>query len=458
MDSLDVMKKIEEIENRDLSSRLKLEDRKQVIVQEVIYIGKIKGIDIYRLSEQDNRDNYSSIIYKYFDKNTKLRGIKNERPDGQLEWIPNDDDPEWEELKDEIDKNEAELEEELDQILEQLGIEKEDIENVTKLDLNQEIKEKDDKDRDTDEIEKELDKDEKETEDKEEEIIGQTTDFKDYEQKIDTNETIDQKGTTIRKGLGLDYDQLLFVHSYKLGQIKNENGKSESVPMKDIAVLGVKEVNGKRVVVKVPETELQYYRGSNQNSVRFDDDGQVEKNAGTMERFVVPGTNRGLAFDKSEGQNKVYYQSGIDIDDNTAVMGRVRDNTTGLIETETREIMNYNHGIYYQDKINEEMEMHEEDKGEKIERENADGDLETVSEHIHEIDENSEIVYEGKIMSVQEVSQLPRFKVSPEYFARLYNEKAKSSEGKDEIDMDDIYNEIEDDLNEQMQDGQSQNR
>ena len=135
-------------------------------------------------------------------------------------------------------------------------------------------------------------------------------------------------------------------------------------------------------------------------------------------------------------------------------MGRVRDNTTGLIETETREIMNYNHGKYYQDEINEEMELHEEDEGEKIETENADGNLDTASMHIHEIDENSKIAYDGQIMSVQEVAELPRFKVSPEYFAELYNEKAKAFEGKEEIDMDKVYNEIEDDVNDEMQDGQ----
>ena len=448
MNQEEIMKKIDQAEREKLN-KLDLHDKLKIVIEEITYLGKIDNVDIYRLTEQDNRDNYSSVIYKYFDGDGKLRGIKNERPGGELEWIPNDADPEWDKIKDEIDKNETELEEELDQILEQLGLEKEDIENITKLDLNQEIKEKDDKDRDTDEIEKEQDKDEKETENEEEEVLGQTTDFNDYEQKIDTNESIDQKGTTIKKGLNLDYDELRFVHAYKLNQIINEKGQSESVPMKDIAVLGVKEVNGKRVVVKVPETELQYYRGSNETSVRFDDDGEVEKNTNTMERFVVPGTNKGLAFSKSEFENKVYYQSGIDRDDNTAIMGRVRDSRTGWIEAETKQIFNGNHGIYNEDRINKEMDMHKDD--DKVEEENADGNLDTVTDHVHEIDANSQIIYEGQLMSVQEVAYLPRFKVSPEYFSKLYNEKAKQMQGKKEIDMDDVYNEIEDDINEQIQ-------
>ena len=462
MNQDEIMKKIVEIERENLSKR-NIDVRRDNSIQSIIHIGNIKGKDIYRIAEENLKDNYSAIIYKYFDEKGKLQGIKNENPRGEKEWILNSGE-EIDSIKDEIDKNEELIE----KILEELGLEEKDIDKISELDLGQQLKEKNEDEQDIEEIdedekdneeEKEEDveeKEEKEEEPEELEKFEQTSEYKNNMKEIDTAKRIDQKGTTLGRALGMnEYSKILVIHSSNVNNIKDKDGKQERNSSKKIALLGITVRDGKQVVEKIPDNKLRYYRGSNNESMRFDDNELVEKNSKTTERFVVPGTNKGLAIEKSDMQTKVYYQGGIDRDDNTAVMERVEDTNTGRIPMETKELFNYNRGIYKEDKMNDEKDkLHKEDEDEKIDRENADGDLNTVSEHIHEINENSKIVYNGQLMSVSEVAENSRFKISSEHFVELYNENAKKFEGKEEIDMDKLYENIEEDVNEELENPQ----
>lgn len=450
MNNVEAIRRIEQLEKQKIFN-LDGQDKEAIVIQETIYLGKINNKDLFRLAELDNRDNYSSVIYKYFDENAKLQGVKNVRPDGEIEWVYLEE--EWEQLKDEIDKNEAQLQEEIEQILAELGISRENIDNITEVDLQQKVREKEEED---EELEEDVEQQEKSKDSKDEKKIKieQTSEYNNVLNEVDTGKYIDQKGTELGEALGLDeygYTKLLIVHSDNVRDIKDANGKYENAPTKRLAILGVREKDGKKVVEKIPEDILDYYRGTNENSIRFDDNDEVEKNMGTYERFVNPKTNRGIAIEKGEMQTKVYYQGGIDREDNTAVMERVEDGHTGWINAQTKEIFNSNHGIYHKDKINDEMEIHDKDNGEEINRKNADGDLETISGHIHEIDENSEIIYNGRLMSVQEVAQMPEFKVSAKHFVELYNARIKEQKGKDDISIDKLYDDIEEDVNAELE-------
>lgn len=439
-DVLEAIRKIEQTERNKLAS---LSNKSQFEIQETIYLGKMKnGKELYRLAELDTKDNYSSVIYKYFNENAELQGVKNVRPDGEEEWVYLEE--EWEQIKDEIDKNEAQLEEEIEEILSKLGIEKEDIENITELDLEQEVEEEE---KEQEEDEQEEDKNEEPKEEEEEKVESQQTSvYKNVLNEIDTNKDVDQRGTDLGEALGLEqygYTKLLIVHADNVRDIKDADGKRQDNSTKKLAVLGVRvNEKGQKVIEKIPEDVLDYYRGSNNESVRFGDNDQVEKNSGTYERFVNPKTNRGIGIEMSEMETKVYYQGGIDRDDNTAVMGRVEDSHTGWVEADTKRVFNSNHGIYHQDKVNEEMEQHKEDN--RTDRENADGDLYTTSEHIHKIETpDDEIVYDGEVLKASEVAD--KLNIPLVMFMQEYNKRAKELEGEEEINLEeDLYDEIKD--------------
>lgn len=450
--NIEAMKRIEEAEKNTLA-KLAEKNKRWFEIKETIYLGKIDGKDLYRLAEKDNKDNYTDILYKYFDENAVVQGIKNVRPDGEKEWVYLGE--EWEELRDEIDKNEAQLEEEIAEILEELGISKEEVENVKEMDLDQEVKEKEDEEQE-EEIEEDEEQEEKSKDKKEEENKSkQTSKYTNTLNEIDTNKYIDQRGTTLGKALGLNqygYTKLLIVHSDNVRDIKDTDGKHQGTPTKRLAILGVREQDGKQVIEKIPEDVLDYDRRSNNESVRFDDNDVVEKNSGTYERFVNQKTNKGISIEMSEMETKVYYQGGIDRDDNTAVMERIEDYRTGWVETETKELFNSNHGQYHQDKINAEMDMHDKDDGEEIHRDNGDGNLDTVSEHIHEIETPSdEIPFDGEIMTVEKAAE--KMNIPLHMFIQEYNKRAKELQGEEEIDLEeDLYDEIEERAEERMED------
>lgn len=431
-----IQEEIEKINN------LSQEDKEKVSIENIIYMGKIKGMDLYRMYEKDDRENASIAMYKYFDENGLLRGVKNIGVDGKAEWIEGNDEL-FEMIKDEIDRNEAILEEELEQVEKELGVSRDDIDEIKDIDIEDEL-EKDEEE----ENDEELEEDDKEEENSEVDVkkFEQTSDFKNVRSEIDTNTKIDQKGHTLATEIPelKQYSKIAVVNTHNLSHIKDENGKSASRTMKNLALIGYKEVDGKQVVEKIPENVLQYYQGANEESIRFDSDDQVEKNSDTSARFIKPGTNKGLAVEIDTMQTKVYYQGGIDVDDNTAYMIRLEDKYTGknTINTKTREIFNPNRGIYNGDKINEEMEMHREDDGDKIDIENADGDFNTVS-HIHEIESpDDEIYYKGETKKAEEVAR--DMKIPLHIFISEYNKRAEELENEEEIEIDeDVYEEIE---------------
>ena len=434
-------------------SKINSKEKNEILIQNIIYLGKINNRDVFRLYERDTKlDNASYGLYKYFDENGDLKLIKNIGE--KEEWLQSDD-IQWDLMKDEIDKNEALIEEELEQFAEELGISSEDLEKVAEIDLNQEVI---DKKRDEEEEEQELDEDledKKDTPEKsEKKKFEQTSNYKNVLTEINTDSKVNQQGMTLGKALDLDYTKIAVVHADNLRDIRDENGNRLGATTKDVAIIGFKEVDGKQIVEKVPDNKLRYYRGIDNSTIRFDSDDQVEKNNRTVDRFVVPGTNKGLAVDMSEMQTKVYYQGGIDLDDNVAVMIRVEDKYTGrnTIDTETKELFNTNRGIWNQDKINEEMEVHDKDDGEKIDRENADGDFNSVGDHIHEIERPDDtIMYNGEEKTVEQVAK--DMNIPTYMFIKEYNKRAKELDGQDEIDMkEDVYQEIEERAEEKLED------
>ena len=59
---------IEKIIQEELEkiNNLSQEDKEKVSIENIIYMGKIKGMDLYRMYEKDDRENASIALYKYF--------------------------------------------------------------------------------------------------------------------------------------------------------------------------------------------------------------------------------------------------------------------------------------------------------------------------------------------------------------------------------------------------------
>ena len=421
----EVIEEITQNENQDINSRLPGEEGQKIRIECVMYVGydEEMQIDIYKLEEIDERGEDPKTIYKYYAQNKdgeiELIGIRAELEQGELVWvgIPGMDDEKFTELKERIPEMEAEMEEMMQQV-------------------NSALK-KDDKAVD------------KEQDDKadEQELNIKPEDAKQFFGEINTVKTssqMNQEGDSLGELLDLEeYDELMFVYSDSIRGVETTDGKRADKNNSRYAVLGIRtNEDGKRVVEKIPQEKLRIYRGYNDESIRFDDDNTATGNTNTMVRFVTPN-GRGLALEKSEQENKVYYQGGTSMQ-NTAVMGRVNDDSTGeLIPVETREIFNKKRGYRNFDDIEQESERHEGD--EVVEVENMDGDLQTQT-CFHEITPDSTLLVDGQEVTVDLIASDSRFKCSPQEFCRIYNSLIKQNDYKD---MDNILEDIETELNEQ---------
>lgn len=421
----EVIEEITQNENQDINSRLPGEEGQKIRIECVMYVGydEEMQIDIYKLEEIDERGEDPKTIYKYYAQNKdgeiELIGIRAELEQGELVWvgIPGIDDQKFTELKERIPEMEAEMEEMMQQV-------------------NSALK-KDDKAVD------------KEQDDKadEQELNIKPEDAKQFFGEINTVKTssqMNQEGDSLGELLDLEeYDELMFVYSDSIRGVETTDGKRADKNNSRYAVLGIRtNEDGKRVVEKIPQEKLRIYRGYNDESIRFDDDNTATRNTNTMVRFVTPN-GRGLALEKSEQENKVYYQGGTSMQ-NTAVMGRVNDDSTGeLIPVETREIFNKKRGYRNFDDIEQESERHEGD--EEVEVENMDGDLKTQT-CFHEITPDSTLLVDGQEVTVDQIASDSRFKCSPQEFCRIYNSLIKQNDYKD---MDNILEDIETELNEQ---------
>ena len=223
-----IQEELEKINN------LSQEDKEKVSIENIIYMGKIKGMDLYRMYEKDDRENASIAMYKYFDENGLLRGVKNIGVDGKAEWIEGNDEL-FGMIKDEIDRNEAILEEELEQVEKELGVSREDIEEIKDIDIEEKLEKDEDNEEEKDENLEKDDKDE-EINQIDEKKFEQTSDFKNVRSEIDTNTKIDQKGHTLATEIPelKQYSKIAVVNTHNLSHIKDENGKSASKNMKSL--------------------------------------------------------------------------------------------------------------------------------------------------------------------------------------------------------------------------------
>lgn len=459
----EVLQSIKEVRNREIAGMdASYEDRMKIQVQKVMFLGKGQksGMDFYIVIEEDARKESPKIFLKYYDKENNLLGVQIMQ-ESEARWLPLEGKQGelWDILREDMERCVEERAEQLQQLVKELGIKEEEIEHLSEVELEQRVNEKVDKISDKEDLKeeskddnelgkdenklKEKDKEELELTEEEQKQISNTNGVK----EVSTSKKMDERGNSLGKLLDLEeYDGLMVVYSEKLSEVQEREGTKSDKSNSSYAILGVKYEGGKKVVERITSEKLQLYRGYNDTSIRFDDNGEVIKDEKTTARFVNPKTHRGIAIERTPHELKAYYQTGKSMD-NTAVMERIEDNHTGQIPVEVKEVFNQNKGYRHIDNIDKETDLH---KGENsLDREDADGDFAT-QECDHLITPDDKILYDGKIRTVEEVASLSRFKISAKDFCNKYNEFiSKSKSDEKNVDLEEIYTNIEEQVNEE---------
>lgn len=332
----------------------------------------------------------------------------------------------WLAQKEDIERFVQEREKLMGYVSDKKDIEKKDIEKIDEIDLTQKINKK------------EENKKEKELTEKQVRSIGGMSN------EVKTSAQIDSRGTTLGKALGLEeYESIYAVSASKLKEFTNGTVQTGNTLLAPIG----KKKDGTYEVI--PPEKLRPYMGNNNEITEIDDEPESVKIRKERNIFEVPNTGKRLVINQEEsyGTPNIYYAENTrDNDGNVGQKLQDKYDGTQSTDVKMRELFNKNKGVYNIEKMHDEAEVHKENKCEELGIDEVDGDLATGHTH-NFINENSMIIYNGKEMKVSEVASLPRFNISGEEFARIYNEIRLNNE---KIEQEEIYDKIEDEVNDDL--------
>lgn len=339
--------------------------------------GKDTGKDFFSIA-----DNYSGMdnefFYEYLDELKELPLIRNEITDGKVIRSNNiqETPEETKEIEDAIQDIERCIEDrykEMKAIAKQLGIDEKDINSISEIDLEQKIEDK--------ELEKQEEKEQDENESKqitEEEVkkVGMTG-----MNEINLNSKIDDKGTELGEVLKLDgYTKLLVVHSYKLTEITDANGKKGKNSINKFSLIAQK-ADG--TFETIPKDKLEPDIGTNSEITEANNKDNVEVKKEDC-RYRVPGTNKSLIInqDGPYGITNVYFsQNTRDNDGQFAQKIQDKYDGTDRKDVEVLNLFNNFKGINQTKDSVEEVRDHQKAGCEEIDIDEADGREDTG--HVH---------------------------------------------------------------------------
>lgn len=336
--------------------------------------------------------------------------------------INGDKNEKWSTQKKDIEEFVKQRERVMNYVSKKEKIDTKNIEEIKEIDLEQNLEKREEKEKFTE---------------KQVKSIGGTSN------EVKTSAQIDSRGTTLGKALGLEeYESIYAVSVSKLKDISSDSIQTGNTLLAPIG----KKKDGTYEVIS--NEKLRPYSGNNNEITEIDDEPESVKIRKERNIFEVPNTGKRLVINQEEsyGVPNIYYAENTRENDGN-VGQKLQDKYDGTRSTDVkmRELFNKNRGIYNIDKMQDEAEMHQDNKCDELGIDEVDGDMSTG--HIHNvINEQSKIIYEGKEMTVEQVASLPRFKISSQEFVKLYNEKSLT----ENIDSEKIYDEIEDEVNEDL--------
>lgn len=437
---MEILQEIRNSRNSEINSN----GQTNIAVVKVDYLGKGEKTekDIYRLIEEMYfEDKPTKIIEKFYEYNEDMpKLIAAKMSDSEI--LPTDlnmnDNKEWDIMKDDIEKCIEERKLELQKVAQALGISKEDIKNMYEIDLEQKIYEeslhgnkKDRKKQDKD-LEEELEnEDTQKLTAKQVKSIGARN-------EIDTNTQIDSKGTTLKKEAGLDYDSIIPVYSEKLSEFTDSTGNKGNRTIAKFGWVGKKGDSYEAI----PPEKISVYRGGNREvtTIKNPEEVQTQNEANI---FEIKGSNKKLVVNQTDpyGIPEVYLsQSTRDNEGNIAEELQDKYDGTEKTDVEVRQLFNSNHGTEQIDKMYDEAKEHKDANCDELTLDEVDGDENTG--HKHQITIEDSLEYEGQQRDVEEIANLPRFKISAKEFVEKYNRISLDID-----DLEQIYDEIEDEVN-----------
>ena len=401
-----------------------------VIKVEDLGRGKQTQKEIYRLIEEKYISNGDSepqkmvqeMFYEY-DKRPILVGVRNPQTQGKIVPIGFDGDKqkEWDIEKGDIEQCLEERERQVKVLAKVLGIDPQDLENLSEIELSKKIDEK------QSENDQDLKKDKKdepqEISEEEAKKLGMTG-----MNEIKLNSRIDTKGTTLGQILNLDgYTKIMVVHSYRLAELTNSEGEKGKVSRMSFGLIAQK-ADG--TFETIQETKLRPYRGENRRVTEINDKKNVEtKNEECM--FEVPGTNKRLVISQKDpyGIPDVYLsQNTRGNDGNMAQKLQDKYDGTERQDVEVRALFNANRGLNQADKSVKEVKEHEDAGCKDIDIDEADG-----REDTGHIDFNPDSPEQQKV--IEEIMQ--RGKVSREEAEnKLEKVLREAEERKEDINLE----------------------
>ncbi len=444
--TIEILNEIRNKRNSELENQRRTDI--SVVKVEVLGNGEKSNKEIYRLIEiQEFGEKPSIRLEKFYiyDDEPKLIAVKNPET-GELLPVGMDgnENEKWDIYKEDIQKSIEERERELKAIAKELGIDEEEINSLSEIDLAQRIEDK--------ELEQEEENEQKD--DQAQEISEEKAEKLGIKgngmNSAKMNVQIDTKGNTLGKELNLEeYDSILVIHSYKLAELNDSNGEKGKINNMRFGLVGKKKDG---TLETIPESKLRPYRGANRQVTQINNKEDVEvKNEECI--FEVPNSHKRIAINQKDpyGIPEIYYGKS-DKENSGNIMQSVQDERDGTKkkDVEVRALFNANKGVYQIDKMQDEVEGHVKMGCNDLDKDEIDGDKNTGHQHNYDdivITPDTLLIYDGKEMTIRDIASEPRFKLSAEEFIKKFKEKTN---GNNNIEQDEIYDEIEEEVNDEI--------
>lgn len=345
------------------------------------------------IEQQQDKDGNLIIIEKYYNEDLEFLGGNNKSDGFDFIMLNKEhiNDKDLLESLNNLDKQgKLDLEEieknELKEIAKALGIDEEDIDGMSQIDLAKEIEEKqetqgsEDNKKDSNNKEEAQNKNDEELELDEEE----TKHILNGKQEMKLSTKVDDKNT-LGKMLGLntsEYIKIAIVYSERLQEIQPEGSNINNTRYSFVAIR--KDGTAQTINDKL-EIDASSGNNSYKDAIKIDANKTARKDDKTRSRYKINGKEEFLSVENGQyGELKAYYGKGKTRDGNESVETQLETTNVRPTDIELRRLQADWKGKYNTDKMakeaNEHFEKHNE---EKVGIKSVDGDEKTI-EHIHD--------------------------------------------------------------------------
>lgn len=204
-------------------------------------------------------------------------------------------------------------------------------------------------------------------------------------QEINTTTKVNEK-QQLGTQLGIEkYNQsnskfikIIVVYSDDLKEIDGKRGESTKY-----AFAAMRQDGTIQRIDNLLEMDRSFGNINAEETIQFNDDGTAKKDASTISRYRIRGTDETLAIQKDLGGNLDIYYGGRGKGSNEIVETKLETSQTRVMTREERETQTNIKGVYYEQEQIKEGNIHFEEHGEdEISIIDADGD-ETTMTHMH---------------------------------------------------------------------------